>query len=131
MSALEKYRSEMLYAMGGDNRYHIDPRTAVELAAAAIAELEAENKRLRCCGNCGSRRDYPPRVNSDGHFCHSQHLLGDDPWTNEDACPSVRCDDHCHFTPSCWAARPLGGHLDVAAAFVAPAIPADALAAGE
>jgi hypothetical protein len=55
MNAVEKYRSEMLYAMGGDNRYHIDPRTAIEMADAAIAELETENKRRVDMSVCNVR----------------------------------------------------------------------------
>ena len=37
----------MIDALWGDMRYHIDPRTTVTLADAAIAELEVENERLK------------------------------------------------------------------------------------
>ena len=52
---------------------------------ARIADLEAGNERLKCCGNCGHRRRYACYADSFTPF----H------WPEGD----------CHFTPSRWAER--------------------------
>ena len=42
MTAVERYRNELVEALWADGRYHIDPRRVVELADKAVAELEAD-----------------------------------------------------------------------------------------
>jgi hypothetical protein len=65
-------------------------------ADAAIAELEAEMERLRCCGNCASWKhgDYTRRrcEQEDTKF-YVEELRGKN---------QPFAEDHCHFTPSRW-----------------------------
>ena len=61
-------------------------------------EAEAAVERLRVCGNC-DRYDWEfgEMVCTSGRYQSDQPRLG---MTN-----SVDPEDHCHFTPSRWAAR--------------------------
>jgi len=70
-----------------------------------IAELEAKNERMKCCGNCATRHDSPPRISWDGHECGVFRLLDDDVWRDDENWPMVKCSDSCHFTPARWTAR--------------------------
>jgi len=95
MSALEKYREAMLYALASDNRYHIDPRTAIEKADAAIAELEAEleRERQKRCGTCGKYHERTAKTNA---YC--EH--GVETWSSpsQDPPPDFGCTE--------WEAKP-------------------------
>ena len=55
------------------------------------AELEAENGRLQCCGNCEHWQNAYPR----GRYCHADKH-GAQTWGH----------DACHLKPSRWEARP-------------------------
>lgn len=64
-----------------------------------IAALEAENERLKCCGNCGERGgDY-------GDECCRSWLGPVEPYHAYRPADNVAPADHCHFTPSRWQRR--------------------------
>lgn len=62
-----------------------------ELADALIAALEAENEKLRCCGNCRQH----VWVTKECRIMRETPLHPTD----------VRAHDPCHFTPSRWTRR--------------------------
>jgi len=94
MSALDEYRS---WTPPEPGLAGVVPR---HLADAAIAELDAEVERLKCCGNCswGSLEDFAFMC---GHK-NDDSVPGD--WGGD-----VHADDPCHFTPSRWIACDEGG----------------------
>ena len=70
------------------------PREVVYAADPYIAALEAENEKLRCCGNCWY---WEPSL----YECARVSVYDTQrTWSGE-------CDnlDRCHFTPSRWTAR--------------------------
>ena len=64
-------------------------------ADAAIAELEAENARLKCCGNCMSMEEENMLLGL--HICGHLHPL-------TGGLIRVKASDHCNRVPSRWTA---------------------------
>ena len=94
MSALEEYAEFKANVKPLD-----DPiQEAFEVYAdAAIAELDAENKRLRCCGNC---------VHFDAEeFQYCSHPSTLDAGWDGDMPYYISVPDQCRFTPSRRAER--------------------------
>jgi ribosomal protein L37AE/L43A len=72
-----------------------DPKYVVTELRARIAEFEAENERLKCCGNCGRNSDIGS-VSGLVWKCST-----DETQTGRPSHPY----DPCHFTPSRWTER--------------------------
>jgi hypothetical protein len=74
-------------------------------ARRRIAELEAENERLKCCGNCKYlktevTRTYTIQIFHGQSFPTSRTMQCSE--DGEDILPWYR---NCHFAPSLWAER--------------------------
>jgi hypothetical protein len=83
MSAVDEYRKRQAPYTA------LDGAISMQLADAAIAELEAEVERLKCCGNCGRWGLLGLEVES-ASIC--RHML-------------TQPSDTCHFAPSRWQPR--------------------------
>ena len=78
----------------------------VEAADERIASLEAENERLKVCGNCNHIDPWWDEIS-----CESGCWIHTMPSGHSFETSSVGFDDHCHFTPSRWAdVRPMSSH---------------------
>ena len=87
-------RLRMLYESIHDSTTNGAPSpVVVERADAIIAALEAEVKRLRCCGNCEHRDEETLDYSGSYFVCLTELSI------------EVDCEDQCRFTPSRWQRR--------------------------
>ena len=87
----------------------------LERSEAELVKAEAENKRLRCCGNC-KHAELEKHDSGSGYFTFTDvRLECDDYFPGQEWCessgwvkdefPVTTLGSRCHFTPDRWTAR--------------------------
>lgn len=102
----ERYREDMVTALAAKdeeiakaNECYSVAMNQWDLEQQRLRKAEAENERLKCCGNCGERGgDY-------GDECCRSWLGPVEPYHAYRPADNVAPADHCHFTPSRWQRR--------------------------